>query len=287
MALGPDYMTPEMYMGFYRNMVVTLADDSVVQVDIRKYLNAGKVIPPPPPGEQPKKPKNILETRATAANKEYWLIMSQVGSDPYRDSPGGKAKKVGPSQVPLTFQIHGEVYNRKSISRAYMGKGSSLDIARALRLASRYRTITTEGYCDKFLGLDCTGFVCNYWGLAKTEIIDHKDFDVNRRKDLANLKIGDALVYYAGPQSSQHKTIRSVHIAVVNEVETVVKSGSEATLTMNYVESAGDDEGVHKSQTRNFLFKQNGDGEYYYHTANSARTGYLCGGPPKNRPNGF
>ena len=179
------------------------------------------------------------------------------------------------------------MYNRKHIYRAYMGKGSSLDIARGLRLASRYREITTEGYCDKFLGLDCTGFVSNYWGLSNTENIDHKSFDRNRRKDLANLKIGDALVYYKGSQSSKHKGIRSAHIAVVNEVESVVASGSEATLAMNYVESAGNDEGVHKSQTRNLLFKQNGDGEYYYHTANSAMTGYLCGGPPKNRPNGF
>ncbi len=296
MALGPEYMTPEMYMGCYRNMLVTRADGSVVQVDIRKYLNHGKVVLPPPrkvglpppkgSEDPPRKPKGILEERATAANSELWLILEKVGADRYRDSPGGKAKKIYPLQVPLTFRFSGEVYNLSQVKRSYMGKGSSIDIARTLRLASRYREITTEGYCDKFLGLDCTGFVCNYWGVSDTANTDHKSFDRNRRKDLDKLKIGDALVYYSGAQSPNHKSVRSVHIAVVNEVQSVTKSGSTATISMNIVESAGNDEGVHKSETKEFVFKKNADGEHYYHTS-SGRTGYLCGGPPKNRPNGF
>lgn len=69
MALPPDYMSPEMYMGFYRTMVLTLEDGSVVQVDIRKYLNHGKVVLPKP--GQPKKQMGVMEQRATAANAEY------------------------------------------------------------------------------------------------------------------------------------------------------------------------------------------------------------------------
>ncbi|MBL8821638.1 MAG: hypothetical protein JNJ77_03550 [Planctomycetia bacterium] len=292
MALPAEYMTPEMYMGFYRSMYITVAEGSDVHVDIRKYLNHGKVVPLPTPDPvtkktpPPRKPEGILEERATAANKEYWLILSQVATDPFRDSPGGNAKKITANQVPLDFYFGGRKYNRRQVHLAYMGKGSPVDVAMALRLASRYRIISTEGYCDKFLGLDCTGFVSNYWGLSKTENIDHKDFDKNRRKDLSTIRIGDALVYYKGKQSSEHKKVRSMHIAVLNEVLSESNSGSEVKLTMNYVESAGNDEGVHKSQTREIVFKKTREGELYYDTT-SGNTGYLCGGPPMNRPNGF
>lgn len=111
-------------------------------------------------------------------------------------------------------------------------------------------------------------------------------FRQNRRKDLSTIRIGDALVYFKGKQSSDHKKVRSMHIAVLNEVLSESNSGSEVKLTMNYVESAGNDEGVHKSQTREIVFKKTREGELYYDTA-SGNTGYLCGGPPKNRPNGF
>lgn len=294
MALPAEYMTPEMYMGFYRSMYITFSDGTNVHVDIRKYLNHGKVFKPPPPDAKPgpdgkpvqRKPEGTLQVRATAANTEFWTLMGLVGMDPYRDSPDGKAKKIDTMQVPLEFSFSGRKYSQRQIKLAYLGKGSPVDVAQALRLASRYRNISTEGYSDKFLGLDCTGFVCNYWGLSKTDTTDHKDFDKNRRKDLTTITIGDALVYYEGKQSPQHKSVRSAHIAVLNEVLSVSSSGGETRLTMNIVESAGNDEGVHKSQTKEIVFKQTTEGEFYYHTI-SGRTGYLCGGPPKNRPNGF
>jgi hypothetical protein len=55
------------------------------------------------------------------------------------------------------------------------------------------------------------------------------------------------------------------------------------SLKMNLVESAGDEEGVHKTQTKQWAMKKNAKGHFYWYGTTSAgdRTAYLCGGPPK------
>jgi hypothetical protein len=53
----------------------------------------------------------------------------------------------------------------KTIWRSFVGKGSPDDIALTLRLAVRYgltHPAALRSYCDRYLGLDCSGFVANY-----------------------------------------------------------------------------------------------------------------------------
>ncbi len=51
------------------------------------------------------------------------------------------------------------------IWRCFVGKGSPEEIALTLRLAIRYGITSVGGardFCDKYLGMDCSGFVSNY-----------------------------------------------------------------------------------------------------------------------------
>ncbi len=63
-----------------------------------------------------------------------------------------------------------KLYKNQGLSTrlAFYGKGSPLDYALALGLASRYGRLksgTLQHYCDKVarLGLDCSGFVGQYF----------------------------------------------------------------------------------------------------------------------------
>ena len=60
----------------------------------------------------------------------------------------------------------------KCFWRCFAGKGSPDDIALTLRMALRYGTNQPlappmlQGFCNKYLGLDCSGFVSNYANAA-------------------------------------------------------------------------------------------------------------------------
>lgn len=89
-----------------------------------------------------------------------------------------KILKIG--NLPPTFRFPvgdvmgcSEQFYKKGLERAYNGKGSPVEMEEALRLAYRcgrigpktqYRTLTE--YARNFLGLDCNGFVGNFWGLS-------------------------------------------------------------------------------------------------------------------------
>src|SRR5262249_53059217 len=60
-----------------------------------------------------------------------------------------------------------EYIDKQRLYNAYTGKGSPEDIALTLRLAVRFGLVagdtkSLQDYCDKYLGLDCSAFVCNY-----------------------------------------------------------------------------------------------------------------------------
>lgn len=76
--------------------------------------------------------------------------------------------------------------------KAFYGKGSPEECQITLQLAERFKLPkggTVQGYCDKYLGLDCNGFVGNYLVHGRRE----QGWDVEEpkgQKYLANTTIG-------------------------------------------------------------------------------------------------
>ena len=105
----------------------------------------------------------------------------------------------------------------------HSGKGSPEEIAIALHLVSRYKLYDkiyasdpaagVRDYCDKYIGLDCNGFVGNYaraTGKAKVPNTPIGSYapDKVRRTRIEDVKADDVLVW---PDNG--------HIAVIHSIE--------------------------------------------------------------------
>ena len=68
-----------------------------------------------------------------------------------------------------TFEVQGDKYSKTSLWRVFNGKGSPSEIQDALWLAllcGQVNEKTITAYADSNLGIDCGGFVANYWGIG-------------------------------------------------------------------------------------------------------------------------
>ncbi|MFN7924037.1 MAG: hypothetical protein U0Q16_28300 [Bryobacteraceae bacterium] len=90
----------------------------------------------------------------------------------YADFVRGVGKllgKPGLGALPNLFEIKGDEYLATSMWRVYNGKGAPDEIQDALWLASLCGLVddtSVDKYCDNYLGIDCGGFVANYWGMG-------------------------------------------------------------------------------------------------------------------------
>ena len=78
-------------------------------------------------------------------------------------------KRLG-GQPKATFTIGEDTYFLLSLQRAFWGKGAPSEIQDALWLATSLGVVKAAGvtsYCLDCLGVDCGGFVANYWGFGK------------------------------------------------------------------------------------------------------------------------
>lgn len=139
---------PTEYVKRYHELLVNdTAQDIFQSVDIRNYNS----------GWSPER------------QTEYDLLVNKL------------APKTGSSALPLTFYVrndsrmdNSEVFYRHSLRRAYLGKGSPEEIIDALRLATLCGLIKPgragagdlATYVKTYIGLDCNGFVGNYFGLS-------------------------------------------------------------------------------------------------------------------------
>ena len=67
------------------------------------------------------------------------------------------------------FEVDGEKYVKASLWRVYNGKGTPSEIQDALYLSLLCGLVDGKGvqtYADSNLGIDCGGFVANYWGMG-------------------------------------------------------------------------------------------------------------------------
>ena len=68
-----------------------------------------------------------------------------------------------------TFNFNDYDYINNSIDRCFIGKACPWEIQETLQLASEVGAVTETNlleFCRSSLGVDCGGFVANYWGEA-------------------------------------------------------------------------------------------------------------------------
>jgi hypothetical protein len=115
--------------------------------------------------------------------------------------------------LPSVFEVQGDKYVTTSLQRVYSGKGAPDEIQDALWLASLCGLVndgTVATYADNNLGVDCGGFVANYWGIGHptvsipnpTGALGYKPryiwgmFPGLRRKSAAEIHADDAAVFF-------------------------------------------------------------------------------------------
>lgn len=178
---------------------------------------------------------------------------------------------------PLKFKIGDIAYDRYKLQRVFYGKGSPEDIRNVVRLASRYQLTdakTVNQYCTTNIGLDCNGFAGNFWGIDPETFIG--SYDVNRRKAVADVASGDAMIYYRKGGGDP------VHIAVVDEVNIVGKD-----FQVIVAQSAGPDQGINRFDCGRLKPQNTKSGDLYVQRTvigYGECTVFFAAGPPRGAP---
>lgn len=245
-------MNPSLYMwGTYHHLIAPLHQDRMGLVRIDRYLNAGIT-------GNPKHPRAVL----AHAEKDALL--------------GAIAHEIKAPRAPLSFTLDGRMFHRGDIQRVFSGKGSPAQIRTTLWLATRLSRATPDtirDYCDKFVGLDCNGFVGNYWGGDGNTEIDY--YDKGRRKDAKQIAVGDALIFFVRGSSTPF------HIAVVEEAHLSL-DGKRVGLTA--VQSAGLEKGLEQIDFGEHTLETDNQKHLFY-TRKGTQVVYFAEGPPKGSPN--
>ncbi|HEY2015195.1 MAG TPA: hypothetical protein VGH38_16915 [Bryobacteraceae bacterium] len=122
-------------------------NDTFTMAQIRNYLQSG------------------MGAQSTHAAHEYSRLMSALPR--LAGQPG--------RPLPAVFQVQGDQYVRTSLWRVYHGKGAPNEIQDALWLASLCGLVDESNllpYTNNNLGIDCGGFVANYWGMGRPSVTD-------------------------------------------------------------------------------------------------------------------
>jgi hypothetical protein len=234
----------------YLSLTATLDDGSLATLTIDRYLNNG-----------------LKLTRNTAAGKAKDALLNGIAGELKVKYPG-----------PLQFTIDGATYNRLNLQRVFTGKGAPEDIRNVVSLASRYKltdAASVDKYCSANIGLDCNGFAGNFWGIDPNTPI--ASYDVNRRKAVADVVAGDAMIFYKKGDPAP------AHIAVVDEVRA---NGKQVDFIV--AQSAGLEVGLDHFNWEKLTPQNAKSGDLY---AQKSITGlgdftiYFAGGPAKGKSN--
>jgi hypothetical protein len=201
-------MSPSDYVIAYLNVPVSFDSGGIATLSIKNYLQEG------------------LGTQSQRAHVAQTALFSAIARD----------QKIS-GTLPAEFDIDGTTVVRNSLRRVFMGKGAPDEIQTALWLASKYNLVdnsTCWSYCDKNLGIDCGGFVANFWGIGKPVSGANEPqgwsgfkprtlWNLNRglRRDTPDsIQIGDAAVFFRKVQSNNPDMAGSeaFHIAIVSNI---------------------------------------------------------------------
>ena len=171
-------LSPYDFMLQYRMMKVPLIDGTAIyNVDVHEYRNAADYFL----GSDSISSDHDVDQGMAAYNKLKNLIIKKsekLGSMKYRCS-----FELGSNGQPKTPFV--EEVDLKQLMLCYVGKGSPEDCKQALRLAQAFGFIEPNvasmgRYVEKYLGIDCSGFVTNY--LRTQHGLDLKPNEVNSTK---------------------------------------------------------------------------------------------------------
>jgi hypothetical protein len=138
-------MAADDYVRTYLQLPVWKSEEATTPISVRNYLQSGM-------GGQSSRAANAYSQLVAALPKQL-------------DTPS--------KALPATFQVRGDKYVTTSLWRVYNGKATPFEIQEVLWLALicglvDEKTLTT--YVDNNLGIDCGGFVANYWGMGAPSI---------------------------------------------------------------------------------------------------------------------
>ncbi len=231
-------MNPSDYVDNYLGFDVWLGD-TFTRAGVRNYLQGG------------------LGTQSVNAKDAYAKLTAALA-----------ARLNLRGALPGVFTVEGDQYVSTSLWRVYNGKGAPDEIQSALWLASLCGLVdfsTVNNYTDKYLGVDCGGFVANYWGMGHPTLTNQSPTGATgfkprtiwgmtrglRRDQATNIRVGDAAVFFKDVKSdnpdlaAQQKTdgsydtssgSQAFHIGLVSSVSCQPGAG---TVTLEIAESSG------------------------------------------------
>lgn len=127
------------YVSRYLRLPVWYDKQSSTNIQIKNYLQSG------------------MGTQSANAANAYRALLAAL--------PKLVGKPLG-----NVFEVDGDKYLTSSLWRVYNGKGAPNEIQDALYLALLCGLVDgrkLQTYADSNLGIDCGGFVANYWGMGR------------------------------------------------------------------------------------------------------------------------
>jgi len=239
-------LLPEQYARAYAELwswMLVGEDWSYTRTPIVSYLQNGS---------------NAMATRAKATHQALLSGLQRKTGD-----PGIGARK--------TFQFNGDDYINLSITRTFIGKACPWEIQETMQLASQLGLVVPEKsrfFCTDNVGVDCGGFVANYWGVGVPHMAepnpsgaygisprsfwsDNKtwpDVMQRRRSAASAVRPGDAAIFFKdikgdNPDLAKQRDAKgnliagtgseAFHIGLVNQV------GGSTAMKLDVAESSG------------------------------------------------
>jgi hypothetical protein len=237
-------MTPQAYMSKYLHCPLWLADDTVAEVSIDRYLNHGE------------------SSNSDAAWRAYERLIDALHrlTDTRAWAP--------------RYQKDGWVFETRLLRRAFVGKGSPSNIQDVFLAASYCGLVTAQtaqDYANRCLGTDCNGFVGNYFGMDPNTPIGSYDVHRNRRSRVEEIQPRDVVVFV-------DSSGRQPHIALVQSV-----TGRTNPVEIALVQSRSETSGGIQSGTFTETFQTDREGHIYYEGP-LRRHGYILPAPTESGP---
>jgi hypothetical protein len=225
-------MSPSEYVSTYLNLPAPFGGSQVVKASLRNYLQSGL---------------GLQSVRAEAAKSRLFSALT--------------ARLGIRGNYPPVFTFENTEIVTKSIMRVFMGKGAPGEIQATLWMASRCELVdrgSISSYCDGNLGIDCGGFVANYWGIGRpTPGDDHPVgwsglkpryiWHTNRafrRADPSEIRVGDGVVCFRGVRKDNPDQALTRHsygseAFHIGLVSSIAPGSSDSSIRLRIAESSG------------------------------------------------
>lgn len=222
-------MTPKEFMNKYRNMQLRLVDGRGIRVDVHQYRNAKGMWGDTPVTGDHKCTEGFQQAKPAIERKIQYYGMRAGGSKYQLKTDKSEYVVIGSGAkggIIDPFQGQNILYNSGELLQVFDGKGSPDQISRALTFAADLGVVSemlkrsypstqadVQRFADKYIGMDCNGFVGNY--LKASGIGDlGPSSDVykfapaaRRKKRLEDVRAGDVLVWMKTESSASHVAI--------------------------------------------------------------------------------